>query len=74
MLDKYYENAIDDAINSLKDNGVVIVPTDTVYGLACLASSKEGINRIYEINFWNISEKTNTINAGKAIFLKVFML
>lgn len=49
MLDKYYKEAINDAINSLKDDGVIIIPTDTVYGLAALASSKDGINRIYEI-------------------------
>ena len=49
MLDKYYIQAIDDAINSLKDDGVIIVPTDTIYGLACLASSKVAIERIYQI-------------------------
>ena len=47
MLEKYYENAMNDALESLKDNGVIVIPTDTVYGLACLASSKEGIERIY---------------------------
>ena len=49
MLEKYYKQAIDDAIESLKDNGVIIIPTDTVYGLACLSSSNEAIERIYEI-------------------------
>ena len=49
MLDKYYDKAILDATNSLLDNGVIVVPTDTVYGLACLSSSKEGIERIYQI-------------------------
>lgn len=49
MLDKYYDKAIEDAVNSLKDNGVIVLPTDTVYGLACLASSKEAIDRIYQI-------------------------
>lgn len=49
MLEKYYKSAIEDATNSLLDNGVIIIPTDTVYGLATLASSKEGIERIYQI-------------------------
>lgn len=49
MLEKYYKQAIDDAVTSLKDDGVIIVPTDTVYGLAALASSKVAIERIYEI-------------------------
>ena len=49
MLDKYYENAIIDACNSLRDDGVIIVPTDTLYGLACLSGSKIAIDRIYQI-------------------------
>lgn len=49
MLEKYYNKAIEDAINSLKDDGVIIIPTDTIYGLATLASSKIGIERIYSI-------------------------
>ena len=49
MLDKYYEKAIFDACDSLRNDGVIIVPTDTLYGLACLSSSKIAIERIYEI-------------------------
>ena len=47
MLDKYYDNAIKDAVSSLKNEGIIIIPTDTVYGLAALSSSKEAIERIY---------------------------
>lgn len=49
MLNKYYENAINDACNALKDDGVILLPTDTLYGLAALSSSLNGIERIYEI-------------------------
>ena len=49
MLDKYYTQAIDDAIESLKNDGVIIVPTDTLYGLAALSTSDVAINRIYQI-------------------------
>lgn len=49
MLEKYYKEAIQDAIDSLKDDGVIIIPTDTVYGLAALSSSKVAIERIYQI-------------------------
>ena len=54
MLEKYYKNAIDDAINSLKDDGVIILPTDTVYGLAALSSSKVAIERIYRTGRFGI--------------------
>ena len=49
MLEKYYKNALEDAKNSLLDDGVIIVPTDTIYGLACLSSSKVAIDRIYDM-------------------------
>lgn len=37
------------ATEVLKDGGVIIYPTDTVYGLGCDLSNKRGIERIYEI-------------------------
>ena len=37
------------AVDVLKDGGVIIYPTDTVYGLGCDLSNKRGIERIYEI-------------------------
>lgn len=38
-----------DAVRALGDGQVVAVPTDTLYGLACDASSPEAIRRVYEI-------------------------
>ena len=35
--------------NVLKAGGVIAVPTDTIYGVACLARNKEALRRIYEI-------------------------
>ncbi len=37
------------AVEVLKDGGVIIYPTDTVYGLGCDLSNKRGIERIYDI-------------------------
>lgn len=37
------------ATDVLRDGGVIIYPTDTVYGLGCDLSNKRGIERIYEI-------------------------
>ncbi|XP_068180351.1 threonylcarbamoyl-AMP synthase [Antennarius striatus] len=36
-------------VKALKEGGVVAVPTDTIYGLACLAQSSAGIRKTYEI-------------------------
>ncbi|MDD5259059.1 MAG: L-threonylcarbamoyladenylate synthase [bacterium] len=37
------------AVQKIKKGGVVILPTDTVYGIGCLADSLKGIRRIYRI-------------------------
>ncbi|EFN88220.1 YrdC domain-containing protein, mitochondrial [Harpegnathos saltator] len=37
------------AATLLQQNKVIAVPTDTIYGLACLASSTEAIERLYQI-------------------------
>ncbi|KAM6910524.1 threonylcarbamoyl-AMP synthase [Xenentodon cancila] len=34
-------------VKALKDGGVVAVPTDTIYGLACLAQNSEAVRKIY---------------------------
>lgn len=36
-------------MKSLKEGHVVAVPTDTIYGLACLAQNSEAIRKIYDI-------------------------
>ncbi|MEN6423068.1 MAG: L-threonylcarbamoyladenylate synthase, partial [Smithella sp.] len=33
----------------LRDGGIIIYPTDTVYGLGCDLSNKRGIEKIYEL-------------------------
>lgn len=37
------------AAQLLKSGGVVIFPTDTVYGIGCLYNNKEGLLKIYKI-------------------------
>ncbi|HEX7416337.1 MAG TPA: L-threonylcarbamoyladenylate synthase [Smithellaceae bacterium] len=37
------------AVDVLRQGGVIIYPTDTVYGLGCDLSNKKGIERIYEL-------------------------
>jgi tRNA threonylcarbamoyl adenosine modification protein (Sua5/YciO/YrdC/YwlC family) len=37
------------AVDILRQGGIIIYPTDTVYGLGCDLSNKKGIERIYEL-------------------------
>lgn len=37
------------AADLIKSNNIGIIPTDTIYGISCLAFSKENVEKIYEI-------------------------
>ncbi len=43
------EQSVSLASDFLNNNGVIAVPTDTIYGLACLVNSNKALERIYEI-------------------------
>ena len=44
---KINENELNNVIDTLKDNGLVILPTETVYGLAASAFSDEACKKIF---------------------------
>ena len=44
-----WNEAVSSACEQLKNNKVIAVPTDTIYGLAGLAQSNEAVRRIYDI-------------------------
>ncbi|OVE75316.1 threonylcarbamoyl-AMP synthase [bacterium E08(2017)] len=42
-------SSIEKAVDELNNGGVVVIPTDTVYGLACRVDDSEAIEQIYKI-------------------------
>lgn len=44
-----FRQAIDEALQVLNRGGVILYPTDTVWGLGCDATNSEAVRRIYEI-------------------------
>ncbi|MFC2088436.1 L-threonylcarbamoyladenylate synthase [Calditrichota bacterium] len=40
---------VNKTVQVLKDDGVIIYPTDTIYGLGAAISSKKGVEQIYQI-------------------------
>ena len=36
-------------LNTLRDGGIILYPTDTVWGIGCDATNKEAVQRIYKI-------------------------
>jgi len=54
-----------EVINILKNDGIGVLPTDTIYGLVCSSFSKKAINRIYKIK--NRDKKKKFINLISSI-------
>src|SRR3989338_5890531 len=40
---------IDRAVEALRDGGVIIYPTDTIYGLGCDIENRDAIEKVYKI-------------------------
>jgi len=59
--EEYNEKIIDDAVAILNDDGVIIVPTDTVYGLAIRSDSEIAMKKIYAIKKRNLNKKLPVI-------------
>lgn len=49
MLNILDLHAVSTAVDILREGGVIAVPTDTLYGLACSATNTSGINKLYDI-------------------------
>ena len=43
------EEDIKNAIEIMKKGGVILYPTDTIWGIGCDATNEKAVNRIYEI-------------------------
>lgn len=44
-----YGKDIEEAVRVMREGGVVLYPTDTIWGLGCDASNSEAVRRIFEI-------------------------
>ncbi|XP_013794731.1 yrdC domain-containing protein, mitochondrial-like isoform X3 [Limulus polyphemus] len=43
------DDAVEQAVSFLQQGHVIAVPTDTIYGIACLAQNSTGVRKLYEI-------------------------
>ncbi len=48
-MDEDLKQEIEAAVKVLKEGGVILYPTDTVWGIGCDASDKEAVARVFEI-------------------------
>ena len=48
-MDPKMQVQIDKAIAVLKEGGVILYPTDTIWGLGCDATNADAVNKVFEI-------------------------
>lgn len=47
--DKIIENNVEAAVETLRNGGLILYPTDTVWGIGCDATNEEAVARIYAL-------------------------
>ena len=46
-IDRETDNEIDKAVEVLRNGGIILYPTDTVWGIGCDATNHQAVSRIY---------------------------
>lgn len=49
MEKKFFETEVETALEVLRKGGVILYPTDTIWGIGCDATDENAVRRIYEI-------------------------
>lgn len=63
MMDFYSE--VEAALNALRSGGVILYPTDTIWGLGCDATNEEAVKKIYRIKQRDDSKSLIILVAGE---------
>lgn len=72
LIDKGKEKEIAKKLKKiLKAGGTIIIPTDTVYGLAADASNEEAVRKIYELKQREFSNPMSILVANQKMIKKV---
>ena len=65
------KEGIEKASQIINQGGIVIFPTDTVYGIGCNPYNKESVKKIYEIKSRDIIKTSSSFNIFKEIAEKI---
>jgi L-threonylcarbamoyladenylate synthase len=49
MEKTFFETEVEQALQVLREGGVILYPTDTIWGIGCDATNEEAVRRIYQI-------------------------
>ena len=65
------QEGIEKAVEIINQGGVIIFPTDTVYGIGCNPYNKESVKKIYDIKSRNPSKPFPILAYSKEIAEKI---
>ena len=74
MKVKCDDEGIEKASQIINKGGIVIFPTDTVYGIGCDPYNKESVKKIYDIKSRDISKSVPVLAYSKEIAAKIVYL
>ncbi len=50
LMDKtFFEQEVEDALEVLRSGGIILYPTDTIWGIGCDAMNKEAVQKIFKV-------------------------
>ena len=49
MQEAYSKDDLDQAVETLRRGGIILYPTDTVWGIGCDATNEEAVRKIYDL-------------------------
>lgn len=67
---KNFEEDINKCLTILKDGGIILYPTDTIWGLGCDATNEEAVNKIFSIKKRKESKSLITLVNNDAMLNK----
>ena len=66
------EEEIDKALEILKNGGVIVYPTDTIWGIGCDATNEKAVNKVYKLKK-RLEKKTMIVLVSKSDELNNFV-
>ncbi|MBP7822086.1 MAG: threonylcarbamoyl-AMP synthase [Saprospiraceae bacterium] len=71
-MGEFYENEIMELAEVMRSGGVVLIPTDSVWGIACDATNVDAVNRIFAIKN-RTKDKPFVLLASDIVMVKSFV-
>jgi len=72
FLSMTFEEDIKESLNTLRQGGIILYPTDTIWGLGCDPSNETAVNKIYKIKS-RVESKSLIILADSLVMIERFV-